>query len=83
MMGISRVAVLASSFGAPAAMNFALRYADKVWALVLLSPATTISASDQKPLGIDLGQLVNDRLEGDFGAWLAMGDIAKGSPQAA
>ena len=53
MMGISRVAVLASSFGAPAAMHFAWRYPDKVWALVLLSPATTISASDQKPLPID------------------------------
>jgi pimeloyl-ACP methyl ester carboxylesterase len=72
MMGISRVAVLASSFGAPAAMHFAWRYADKVWALALLSPATTIFASDQKPLRIDLGPLVNDRLEGDFGAWLAI-----------
>ncbi len=71
-MGLSSVAVLASSFGAPAAMHFAGRYPDKVWALVLLSPATTMSASDQRPLGINLGQLVNDRLEGDFGAWLAV-----------
>jgi pimeloyl-ACP methyl ester carboxylesterase len=71
-MGISRVAVLASSLGAPAAMHFAWRYPDMVWALVLLSPATTPSASEQKPLRIELGPLVNDRLKGDFGAWLAM-----------
>jgi pimeloyl-ACP methyl ester carboxylesterase len=70
MMGISRVAVLASSLGAPAALHFAWRYPDKVWALVLLSPATTI-VSDQKPLRIELGSLVDDRLKGDFGAWLA------------
>ncbi len=76
-MGISRVAVLASSVGAPAAMHFAARYADKVWALVLLSPATTISAADEKTIRIDLGQLVNDRLEGDFGAWLAMETLQK------
>jgi pimeloyl-ACP methyl ester carboxylesterase len=76
-MGISRVAVLASSFGAPAAMHFAGRYADKVSALVLLSPAITTSAADEKTLRIDLGQLVNDRLEGDFGAWLAMESLQK------
>jgi pimeloyl-ACP methyl ester carboxylesterase len=78
-MGISRVAVLASSFGAPAALHFAWRYADKVEALVLLSPVTTTSASDQRPLRMNLGQLVNDRLEGDFGAWLAMKTLQKDS----
>jgi pimeloyl-ACP methyl ester carboxylesterase len=76
-MGVSSVAVLASSFGAPAAMHFAGRHADKVWALVLLSPATTMSASDQRPLRINLGQLLNDEIEGDFGAWLAMETLQK------
>jgi pimeloyl-ACP methyl ester carboxylesterase len=76
-MGISSVAVLASSLGAPAAMHFAGRHPDKAWALVLLSPATTMSASDQETLRINLGQLVNDRLEGDFGAWLAMETLQK------
>ena len=76
-MGIARVAVLASSFGAPAAMHFAVRYADKVSALVLIAPVTTISASDQKTSRLDLGQLVDDRLEGDFGAWLAMETLQK------
>jgi pimeloyl-ACP methyl ester carboxylesterase len=76
-MGVSSVAVLASSFGAPAAMHFARRHADKVWALVLLSPATTMSASDQRPLRINLGQLLNDQMEGDFGAWLAMETLQK------
>jgi 2-hydroxy-6-oxonona-2,4-dienedioate hydrolase len=73
------VAVLASSFGAPAALHFAWRYADKVEALVLLSPVTTTSASDQMPLRMNLGQLVNERLEGDFGAWLAMETLQKDS----
>jgi pimeloyl-ACP methyl ester carboxylesterase len=76
-MGISRVAVLASSFGAPAAIHFAGRYPDKVWALVLLSPAAEISAPDEKRLRIDLGQLVDDRLKGDFGAWLALETLQK------
>ncbi|MET0223279.1 MAG: alpha/beta fold hydrolase, partial [Terrimicrobium sp.] len=77
MIGISRVAVLASSFGAPAALHFALRYADKVAALVLLSPALTISAVDQKTFPIDLGQLIDERLEGDFGAWVALETLQK------
>jgi pimeloyl-ACP methyl ester carboxylesterase len=77
MMGISRVAVLASSFGAPAALHFAWRHADKVWALVLLAPATTISASDKKTLPLDSGQLVSERLEGDFGAWVTMEVLEK------
>jgi pimeloyl-ACP methyl ester carboxylesterase len=77
MIGISRVAVLASSFGAPAALQFALRYADKVAALVLLSPALTISAVDQKTFPIDLGQLIDERLEGDFGAWVALESLQK------
>jgi pimeloyl-ACP methyl ester carboxylesterase len=76
-IGISHVAVLASSFGAPAALHFALRYADRVVALVLLSPASTISAVDQKTFPVDLGQLVNDRLEGDFGAWVALETLPK------
>ena len=76
-MGISNVAVLASSLGAPAAIHFAGRHSDKVWALVLLSPATTMSASDQGTLRINLGQLVNDRLAGDFGAWRAMETLQK------
>jgi pimeloyl-ACP methyl ester carboxylesterase len=77
MIGISRVAVLASSFGAPAALHFALRHADKVAALVLLSPALTISAVNQKTFPIDLGQLIDERLEGDFGAWVALESLQK------
>ncbi len=76
-MGISHVAVLASSFGAPAAMYFAWRYPEKVWALVLLAPATTMPASDQETLRMELGQLVQDRFPGDFGAWLAIETLQK------
>ena len=76
-LGIPRVAVLASSFGAPAAVYFAGRYPDKVSALVLLSPAAETSAAEEMGLRVDLGQLVNDRLKGDFGAWLALATLRK------
>jgi pimeloyl-ACP methyl ester carboxylesterase len=76
-LGIPRVAVLASSFGAPAAVDFAGRYPDKVSALVLLSPAAEMSAAEEMGLRVDLGRLVNDRLKGDFGAWLALATLQK------
>ncbi len=75
-MGITRVAVLASSFGAPAAIHFSWRHADKVWALVLLAPVTTF-ASDQKPVRMELGKLVSDRFAGDLGAWLTIETLQK------
>ena len=76
-MGISRVAVVASSFGAPAAIHFAGRYPDKVWALVLVTPATKISGTEEKGSRNDVGQLVDERLQGDFGAWLAVKTLQK------
>lgn len=68
---IPSVAVVASSFGAPAAIQFVLRHPEKVWALVLLSPVT-MPASDAQPSRVQLGRLVSDQFTGDFGAWLAI-----------
>ena len=70
-MGIPSVAVVASSSGAPAAIQFVLRHPDRVWALVLLSPVTRF-ASDAPLSRADFGKLLFDRFTGDFGAWLAV-----------
>lgn len=77
-MGISSVAVLASSSGAPAAVQFVLRHPEKVWALVLLSPVTT--RFDATSPRTEPGRMVLDKFEGDFGAWLAV-ESAERDPQ--
>ncbi|HEY5780089.1 MAG TPA: alpha/beta hydrolase [Terrimicrobiaceae bacterium] len=69
-MGIPSVAVLASSYGAPAAVQFVLRHPEKVWAMVLLSPVTT--KFDAKLPWTEPGQLVFDKFGEDLGAWLAV-----------
>ena len=69
-MGIPGVAVLASSYGAPAAVQFVLRHPEKVWALVLLSPVMT--KFDAKLPWTEPGRLVFDKFGEDFGAWLAV-----------
>jgi pimeloyl-ACP methyl ester carboxylesterase len=78
-MGIPSVAVLASSSGTPAAIQFVLRHPDRVWALVLLSPVTRF-ASDRQLSRTELGRLVTDRFAGDFGAWVAI-EVAEKDPQ--
>ena len=69
-MGLSSVAVLASSWGAPPAIQFAIRHPGKVWALVLVSPLTTRFDSGGAPEGIEPGRLLLDGLRGDVGSWL-------------
>ena len=65
--GIDRVAVLGVSLGAPAAIEFCLRYPNRVWALVLISPVTKYSDSPPAPPPLPL--LLNERLTGDIGSW--------------
>ena len=69
-IGVSSVAVLAGSWGAPAAIQFAIRHPGKVWALVLVSPLTTRFDSGGASQGIEPGRLLLDGLRGDFGSWL-------------
>lgn len=66
-MGIDNAAVVGVSLGAPAAIEFCLRYPKRAWALVLISPVTK-----KAPPGLGpppLPQLLNERLTGDVGAW--------------
>jgi pimeloyl-ACP methyl ester carboxylesterase len=78
-LGIPSMAVVASSSGAPAAIQFVLRHPDRVWALVLLSPVTRL-ASETPLLRAELGRLLSDRYPGDFSAWLAI-EIAERDPR--
>jgi len=66
-LGIDNVAVMGVSLGAPAAIEFCLRYPKRAWALVLVSAVTK-----KKPPGPPpppLPQLLNERLTGDVGSW--------------
>jgi pimeloyl-ACP methyl ester carboxylesterase len=80
-MGLSSVAVLASSWGSPPAIQFALRHPKKVRALVLISPLTAKfksgAGSQAEP-----GRLLLDGLRGDLGAWLFV-ESAERTPQRA
>ena len=69
-LAISSVAILASSCGAPAAVQFALRHPKKVWALVLISAVIAKSNPGGEPPRREPGSLILAELGGDLGAWL-------------
>jgi pimeloyl-ACP methyl ester carboxylesterase len=69
-MGLSSVAILASSWGAPPAVQFTIRHPGKVWALVLISSLTAKFDSGASPQRIEPGRLLLDGLRGDLGCWL-------------
>jgi pimeloyl-ACP methyl ester carboxylesterase len=69
-LGIPSVAVLASSSGAPAAIQFAIRHPGKIWALVLISGVTAKFDPDARASRSEPGRLVLNELGGDIGAWL-------------
>ncbi len=73
-LGVQSVAVLGSSAGAPAAIQFSVRHPNRVWAMVLLSPVT------QRFTGSEFGRLVLNGLTGDIGSWLAV-ETADGDPR--
>jgi pimeloyl-ACP methyl ester carboxylesterase len=81
-MGLSSVAVLASSWGAPAAIQFVIRHPEKVWALVLISPLTARFDSGARSQASEPGRLLLDGLKGDVGAWLFV-ESAERDPQGA
>ena len=71
-MGIPSVAVLATSSGAPAAMQFVIRHPGKVWALVLIAAVTAKFDPDAKPQRSEPGRLVLNGFRSDIGAWLCV-----------
>jgi pimeloyl-ACP methyl ester carboxylesterase len=79
-MGIPSVAVLASSSGGPAAIQFVIRHPEKVWALVLISAVTAKSDADAKPQRTEPGGLVLNGFRCDLGAWLCV-EVAEQDPR--
>lgn len=74
-LGISRVAVVGVSAGAPSALQFALRHPDRCAALVLLSPALYVPREGEYPSLKSPGwitALFDTALRSDFLFWLAM-----------
>jgi pimeloyl-ACP methyl ester carboxylesterase len=69
-LGISRVAVLASSCGAPAGIQFVIRHPQKVWALVLVSALLSKADPLAQPQASELARFTRDRFGADFAAWL-------------
>jgi pimeloyl-ACP methyl ester carboxylesterase len=72
-LGIQSVAVLGASAGAPSSLQMAIRYPERVSALILLVPATylpdTAGAGTRVPAGLDL--IFNTALKSDVPFWLA------------
>ncbi len=66
-LGISSVAALGVSLGAPAAIEFARRHPDRTWALVLVSAVTKKLLPD--PKAPPLPEVLNKSLTGDMGSW--------------
>jgi len=79
-LGLQSVAVLAGSAGAPAAIQFAVRHPQRVWALVLLSPVTKAFVPYAKIKGSEFGRVVLSGLTGDIGSWLAV-EMAEKDPR--
>ncbi|HEY6052084.1 MAG TPA: alpha/beta fold hydrolase [Thermoanaerobaculia bacterium] len=79
-LGISRVAVVGASAGAPSAMQFALRHPDRTSALVLIVPAAYAprpgGAASVRPAGermpSGMGFLLDVFLRSDFLFWASM-----------
>lgn len=71
-LGLSGVAVLADSEGAPAAIEFALRHPNRLWALILLSPVTKKTDGLAKSGGSEFSRHVLDDLTGDIGSWFVV-----------
>lgn len=69
VLEIPQVTVLGVSAGAPAAVHFAVRFPQRVRALVLLSPMLTRGLPDG---AVEVERAMLGHLTGDVGAWLAV-----------
>lgn len=79
-LGLPAVAVLGTSAGAPAAIQFALRHPNRVRALVLLSPVTERFNARAEGQRAEFGRLILNGLTGDIGSWLAV-ETAENDPR--
>lgn len=79
-LGLANAAVLGVSSGAPAAVQFAVRYPNRTTALVLVSAVTEQKHYDYRGGKRLLGERVNTKLTGDIGTWIAV-EMAERDPR--
>lgn len=68
-LGVESVGILAVDAGAPAAIEFATHYPNRVWALALVSPLAKRYEWYRKDGPVEPGKRVSDGLTGDIGSW--------------
>ena len=78
-IGAPSVAVLGYSSGAPAALEFARKYPNRTWALVLVSAITSRYNYYAVPHTEEPSSTVLTQLKGDIGSWLAV-EMAQKDP---
>ncbi|MHA1135693.1 MAG: alpha/beta fold hydrolase, partial [Candidatus Thorarchaeota archaeon] len=69
-LGISEVAILGASAGGPPAIHFALRYPDRVKALVLVSAVSQKYIVEEGQTDSLLGRIFVSGTMADFGVWI-------------
>ena len=70
LLEIPRVAILGASAGGPVALNFALRYPERVWALILVAAVSkeyVVQESQRKSI---LGRIFLSETTADIGVWI-------------
>ena len=77
-LGIDNVAVMGVSVGAPAAIEFCLRYPNRAWALVLISAATKKTSPPPAPMPFP--KALSERLTGAVGSWFLVRTAAADPP---
>jgi pimeloyl-ACP methyl ester carboxylesterase len=80
-LGAPSVAVIGFSSGGPAALEFARKYPNRTWALVLISGVTSRYNPFATPFREDPANAVLKGFKGDIGSWLAV-EMAKDDPRA-
>jgi pimeloyl-ACP methyl ester carboxylesterase len=69
-LGIDRAAIIGSSAGGPVALNFSLRYPDRVWALGFICAVTQEYRAENNWLNNVVGRLFASETLLDVGVWL-------------
>ncbi len=86
-IGIDKVAVIAVSGGGPSALQFALRYPERCWGLVMLSANSDVRAgaektADSRPTGSPRRppEFISNAIFSDFTSWVII-DLSKLLPR--
>jgi len=70
VLGITEVAIIGASAGGPPAIHFALRYSDRVKALVLMAAVSKQYTVDESQIKSLLGRIFLSGFMADIGVWI-------------